>query len=72
MMCSMLPLFNDAQGDICPSENYRAIRFSTVLINIFESIILYHSYEALSTSNHQFGFKIKHSTIHCVDGQRNY
>ena len=37
---------------------------STVLI--FESIILHRSYEVLSTSNQQFGFKRKHSTIQCT------
>ena len=62
----MLEVIKDTRGDICSSDNHRAISLSTVLIKIFESIILHRCYEVLSTSNQQFGFKRKHSTIQCT------
>ena len=64
--CSMLPLIKNRQGDIASSDNYRAISLSTVLVKIFESVILHRCYETLSTSNQQFGFKRNHSTIQCT------
>jgi len=64
--CSMVPLIKDAQGNICSSDNYRAISLSTILVKIFESIILFRCYETLSTSCQQFGFKKQHSTVQCT------
>jgi len=54
IICSMLPLINYTSSDICS------------FVEIHQGIIRHHSYKALSTSNRQFGFKRKHSTIECT------
>ena len=53
----VVPLIKDKRGDICNSDNYRAITISPVMSKIFE-ICLYDKFcPFLSTHAMQFGFK---------------
>ncbi len=62
----MIPLVKDSKVDVTSSDNYRAIGLSTVLVKVFEYVLLFRSYQYLSTSNQQFGYKQQHSTIQCT------
>ena len=44
---------------------YRSIAISSLLSNIFDNILIERQSFVLSTSNHQFGFKSKSSTVLC-------
>ena len=46
-------------------ENYRAIALSSVFGKIFDKIIIEKQVEHLYTSELQFGYKIKSSTVMC-------
>ena len=47
------------------SENYRAIALSSVFGNFFDKIIIEKQVEQLGTSELQFGYKTKRSTVMC-------
>ena len=53
----IVPLIKDRHGDVCNSENYRAITISSVISKVFE-ICLYDKMEQfLHTDELQYGFK---------------
>ena len=47
------------------SSNFRAITLSSILGKMFDNIILALNSSILSSSDYQFGFKPKHSTVNC-------
>ena len=53
----VVPLIKDKHGDICNSENYRAITISPVISKIFEICLYDKFYSFLSSDELQFGFK---------------
>ena len=53
----IVPLIKDRHGDVCNSENYRAITINSVISKVFE-ICLYDKMEQfLHTDELQYGFK---------------
>ena len=54
---NIVPLIKDRHGDVCNSENYRAITISSFISKVFE-ICLYDKMEQfLHTDELQYGFK---------------
>ena len=54
------------KGNLCDSGNYRGITLCTSLSKVFDIIILTRYSDMLSTSNMQYAFKGKHSTVMCT------
>ena len=51
--------------NLSDSDKYRSIAISTLLGKILDHIIIVKQSEALTTSQHQYGFKANSSTILC-------
>ena len=62
---SMIQLPKGARADLSNSEMYRSIAISSLLSKIFDNVIIERQPDFLSTSNYQFGFKAKSSTVLC-------
>ena len=56
----------DSKGDINSSDNYRGIALSSVSGKVLDLIILSRYTSNLSSSDLQFAFKAKHSTVMCT------
>ena len=63
---TVIPLIKDKLGDISSSNNYRSIDLSSLLLKIFDWIILLLHGAKLSTDELQFGYKQKTSTNMCT------
>ena len=63
---SMLPLPKGARADLSNSDMYRSIAISSLLSKILDNVIIERQQDFLSTSNYQFGFKAKSSTVLCT------
>ena len=48
------------------SNNYRPIALATIILKLFERVILNSTSTMLSTCDYQFGFKANHGTDMCV------
>jgi len=66
MQTVIVPIIKDKRGDVTDKDNYRPIALTCILSKIMEFVILEICDGHLSTSDHQFGFKTKHSTDQCV------
>ena len=53
-------------GSLSESSNYRGITDSSVLGNIFDTLLLQTNSDVLNSSHLQFGFKKNHSTMQCT------
>ena len=62
---SMIPLPKGAQADLSNCDMYRSIAISSLLSKIFD-VIIERQQDFLSTSNYQFGFIAKSSTVLCT------
>ena len=62
---SMLPLPKGARADLSNSDMYRSIAISSLLGKILDNVIIERQQDFLSSSNYQFGFKPKSSTVLC-------
>ena len=56
------PIVRDKTGNTADKDNYRPIALATVCSKILERVILNRCRASLVTSDHQFGFKQRHST----------
>ena len=61
----MIPLPKGARANLSDSNMYRSIAISSLLSKILDNVIIDRQYSLLSTSNYQFGFKAKSSTVLC-------
>ena len=50
---------------MCNSNNYRGISLFNAICKVFDYVIIYLCSDFLNTSDMQFGFKPKHSTVLC-------
>ena len=66
LIFSLVPLVKDKRCDISASDNYRAIAISSVLLKIFDWVILLLFSENFKTHELQFGFQEKSSTTMCT------
>ena len=62
---TILPIVKNKRKNLTSSDNYRAIALSSVMVKILDNIILNKFSDTLVSSDLQFGFKKKHSTIMC-------
>ena len=62
----MRPLPKGARADLSNSDMYLSIAISSLLGKIFDNVIIEHQLDVLSTSNYQFSFKVKSSTVLCT------
>lgn len=67
-MClsTLIPIAKDKRKSLCSSDNYRSIALSSLILKLFEDIMLLNSGHVFTTSNLQFGFKKHHSTSQCA------
>ena len=65
MLCSLVPLVKDSLGDIAASSNYRAIAIGSLLLKLFDWVILLLEGEKLDTDQLQYGFQAMASTTMC-------
>ena len=66
MISTTIPLVKDKLGDICSSSNYRSIAISSLILKIFDWVILLLHNDHLETDELQFGFQEKMSTSMCT------
>ena len=66
LACSFLPLLKSSLKDPCDPSSYRAIAGSSLILKLFENVVLLVWGEYLTSDSLQFGFKPKTSTTHCT------
>ena len=62
---NIIPIPKGSKANLSDSDKYRSIAISSLLKKILDHIIIEYQSEALKTSNYQFGFKEKSSTVLC-------
>ena len=66
LLSTMIPISKDKRASKSDSNNYRAKAISSILGEIFDSIVMKEQYASLITNDLQFGFKENSSTIICT------
>ena len=61
-----MPLIKNKSGVVSDKDNYRPIALASVVSKVVEHLIIKCCENHLSSSDHQFGFKQKHSTDLCI------
>ena len=64
--CAFLPLFKGGLKDPASTDSYRAIAGSSLLLKLFDNVILHLWGDRLGTDSLQFGFKSGTSTTECT------
>ena len=62
----IVPIVKSKNGNHQDCGNYRPIAIATVVLKLFEQVILINIKNFLGTTDNQFGFKTKHRTDMCV------
>jgi hypothetical protein len=62
----MIAIPKDRRASLCNSSNYRSIALSSSICKLLDIVILMKYQAELATSELQFGFKPKHSTVLCT------
>ena len=52
--------------NICQSENYRGVSLCSPVSKLYEYVVLNTYSSNMTTSDYQFAFKAKHSTVMCA------
>ena len=65
LYCSFLPLFKGGLKDPANTDSYRAIAGSSLLLKLFDNLIIVLWGDRLGTDSLQFGFKSGTSTTEC-------
>ena len=63
---TILPIPKDRKKYLHDSSNYRGIALNSPLGKILDHILLTNYKNIFQTSDRQFGFKAKHSTVQCT------
>ena len=63
---TLIPVIKDKAGDPTSKSNYRPIALLSCLAKVLEKCILTVYSDFFSSTDHQFGFKAKHSTDLCI------
>ena len=66
LSCALLPLFKGGLKDPSKTDSYRAIAGSSLLLKLFDNVILLLWGDLLGTDTLQFGFKAGTSTTECT------
>ena len=65
LACAFLPLLKNALKDPADTGSYRAIAGSSMLLKLFDKVVLLLWGHLLASDSLQFGYKIGTSTIQC-------
>ena len=65
-LSTMIPLVKDKLGDICASNNYRSIALSSLILKIFDWVIILLYGDKLNLDSLQFGYQPNVSTNMCT------
>ena len=57
LACTLVPLVKDTFGDIAASDNYRAIAIGSLIMKLFNWVILLLEADKMSTDKLQFGYQ---------------
>ena len=63
---SIIPIPKGTKATLTDSDKYQSIAISSILSKVLDYIIIDNQKLALQTSNYQFGFKSKSSTVLCT------
>ena len=66
MVSTLIPLLQDKLGDICASSNYRSIALSSLILTIFDWVIILLYGERLNLDDLQFSYQPNVSTNMCT------
>ena len=66
LLCSLVPIVKDNNESKLSSSNYRLIAISSLILKLFDHILLEFSNPGLNPSHHQFGFQRGLSTSLCT------
>ena len=66
LLCSLIPIVKDNLGDLTSSDNYRAIAKSSLILKLFDWIVLLTQGEKLASDQLQFGYQRLSSTVMCT------
>ena len=67
MQSLIVPLVKAKGGDLTDVNNYRAIALSNSITKILESVCMSKVKSYSDCDDHQFGFKVRHSTGLCTN-----
>ena len=65
LACAFLPLFKGGLKDNSKTDSYRAIAGASLLLKLFDNVVLLLWGDMLSSDSLQFGFKRNTSTTQC-------
>ena len=65
LVCAFLPLLKSSLKDPASTDSYRAIASSSLILKLFDNVVLLVWGESLATDSLQFGFKPGVSTSQC-------
>ena len=68
LACILVPLVKDTFGDIATSDNYRAIAIGSLIMKLFDWVMLILEADKLSTDELQFGYERMSSSVMCSWG----
>ena len=66
LMSSLVPLVKDKLGNLCSSDNYRSIAISSLILKIFDWVLIILSGDKLQLDDLQFGYQENCSTNMCT------
>ena len=66
LLSTLIPIIKNKMGDITSSDNYRSIAISSLILKIFDNVILSSFSENLELDELQFGYQTGVSTSMCT------
>ena len=66
LIATIVPLLKDPRGDIQSSDNYRSIALSSVILKIFDWVVLLLFEDKLKLDDLQFSYQKECSTNMCT------
>ena len=66
LLCSLIPIVKDNLGDLTSSDNYRAIAKSSLVLKLFDWVVLLSQGDKLSSDELQYGYQKLSSTGMCT------
>ena len=66
LVSTIVPLVKDKLGDVCSSSNYRSIALSSLILKVFDWVVILALGDKLTTDDLQFGYQKRTSTNMCT------
>ena len=66
LLSTISPIPKNKRKSLIDSSNYRAIALSSILSKLLDKILLTKCQHVFNTSMYQYGFKKRHSIMHCA------